>query len=60
MNDIESKDLITWLEDVEAVRGITLEIGGGKLSGSLGSNGAGRTTAVSMLCTITKSTCTTD
>ena len=42
MNDIESKDLITRLEDVEAVRGITLEIEEGKLSGSLGTNGAGR------------------
>jgi ABC-2 type transport system ATP-binding protein len=56
MNDIETKDLIKRREDVEAVRGITLEIEEGKLSGLLGPNGAGKTTGASMLCTITKST----
>ncbi|MGZ4902801.1 MAG: ATP-binding cassette domain-containing protein [Halobacteriota archaeon] len=51
---IETKDLIKRFEDVEAVKGINLEIEEGELFGLLGPNGAGKTTTISMLCTIQK------
>ena len=53
-NAIEIKDLIKHFEDVEAVKGINLEIEEGELFGLLGPNGAGKTTTISMLCTIQK------
>ena len=54
MNAIETKDLVKHFEDVEAVKGINLEIEEGELFGLLGPNGAGKTTTISMLCTIQK------
>jgi ABC-2 type transport system ATP-binding protein len=38
--------------EVEAVRGITFEIGAGELFGLLGPNGAGKTTTIKMLITL--------
>jgi ABC-2 type transport system ATP-binding protein len=38
--------------DVEAVRGIDLEVAQGEIFGFLGPNGAGKTTTISMLCTL--------
>ncbi|MHB8394225.1 MAG: ABC transporter ATP-binding protein [Candidatus Dormibacteria bacterium] len=38
--------------EVEAVRGIALEIGRGQLFGLLGPNGAGKTTTIRVLCTL--------
>jgi ABC-2 type transport system ATP-binding protein len=56
MKAIETKNLVKRFEDVEAVKGINLEIEEGELFGLLGPNGAGKTTTISMLCTITKPT----
>jgi ABC-2 type transport system ATP-binding protein len=42
----------TFDDDVEAVRGIDLEISSGEFFGFLGPNGAGKTTTVRMLCTL--------
>jgi ABC-2 type transport system ATP-binding protein len=53
---IETKDLLKRYENVEAVKGINLEIEEGELFGLLGPNGAGKTTTISMLCTIVKPT----
>src|SRR5690349_18951185 len=40
--------------DVEAVRGISFEVGRGEVVALLGPNGAGKTTTVDMLSTLTK------
>lgn len=53
---IETKDLLKRFENVEAVKGINLEIEEGELFGLLGPNGAGKTTTISMLCTIVRPT----
>jgi ABC-2 type transport system ATP-binding protein len=53
---IETKDLVKRYENVEAVKGINLEIEEGELFGLLGPNGAGKTTTISMLCTIVRPT----
>jgi ABC-2 type transport system ATP-binding protein len=42
--------------DVEAVRGVSFEVGGGEVFGFLGPNGAGKTTTINMLCTLAKPT----
>ena len=39
-------------EDVEAVRGVDLEVGAGQIFGFLGPNGAGKTTTLRMLATL--------
>lgn len=52
MKAIETEDLAKRFEDVEAVKGVNLEIEEGELFGLLGPNGAGKTTTISMLCTI--------
>lgn len=56
MKAIISKDLVKKFGDLEAVKGINLEIEEGELFGLLGPNGAGKTTTISMLCTILKPT----
>jgi len=40
--------------DVQAVRGISFEVGRGEVVALLGPNGAGKTTTVDMLATLTK------
>ncbi len=42
----------TFKGDVEAVRGIDLDVAQGEIFGFLGPNGAGKTTTVRMLCTL--------
>jgi ABC-2 type transport system ATP-binding protein len=53
---VETKELVKRYENVEAVKGINLEIEEGELFGLLGPNGAGKTTTISMLCTIVRPT----
>src|SRR4051812_33804451 len=43
-------------KDVEAVRGVDLEVGAGEIFGFLGPNGAGKTTTLRMLATLLKPT----
>jgi ABC-2 type transport system ATP-binding protein len=40
--------------DVEAVRGVSFEVGGGEVFGFLGPNGAGKTTTINILCTLAR------
>jgi ABC-2 type transport system ATP-binding protein len=42
--------------EVEAVRGIDLEVGAGEIFGFLGPNGAGKSTTISVLCTLLRPT----
>jgi len=44
--------LVKRFGDVEAVRGIDIEIAAGEVFGFLGPNGAGKSTTISMLCTL--------
>ena len=43
-------------QDVEAVRGVDLQVGAGEIFGFLGPNGAGKTTTLRMLATLLKPT----
>src|SRR4029078_10143058 len=43
-------------KDVEAVRGVDLQVGAGEIFGFLGPNGAGKTTTLRMLATLLKPT----
>jgi ABC-2 type transport system ATP-binding protein len=42
--------------DVEAVRGVDLEVGSGETFGFLGPNGAGKSTTINILCTLLRPT----
>ncbi|TMF17156.1 MAG: ATP-binding cassette domain-containing protein, partial [Chloroflexi bacterium] len=42
--------------EVEAVRGIDLEVQPGEIFGFLGPNGAGKSTTISILCTLVRLT----
>ena len=56
MNAIETKGLVKKYKDKTAVDGLNLEIIQGELFSLLGVNGAGKTTAIKMLCCLTKAT----
>lgn len=51
-NAIEVRDLRKAYGDVEAVRGVSFEIGTGEIFGLLGPNGAGKTTTIRMMLDI--------
>jgi ABC-2 type transport system ATP-binding protein len=49
---VEVRRLVKRFGDVEAVRGIDLDVTAGETFGFLGPNGAGKSTTISMLCTL--------
>ena len=49
---IQAHGLVKRYGDLEAVRGIDLEVNGGEIFGFLGPNGAGKSTTISILCTL--------
>src|ERR1700730_13913379 len=49
---IEATGLVKRYKDLEAVRGIDLEVRRGEIFGFLGPNGAGKSTTISILCTL--------
>lgn len=49
---IQAKGLVKKYGELEAVRGIDLEVHAGEIFGFLGPNGAGKSTTISMLCTL--------
>ena len=51
-NAIEVRDLRRRFKELEAVKGVTFDVGEGELFGFLGPNGAGKTTTINMLCTL--------
>ena len=53
---IEVRGLVKTYGDLEAVRGIDLEVEPGEVFGFLGPNGAGKTTTISILCTLLRPT----
>ena len=53
-NAIEVRDLARNFKKIEAVKGVSFEVGEGELFGFLGPNGAGKTTTINMLCTLLK------
>ena len=52
VNAIEVRDLARRFGQLEAVKGVSFEVGEGELFGFLGPNGAGKTTTINMLCTL--------
>ncbi|MFN2581254.1 MAG: ATP-binding cassette domain-containing protein [Candidatus Dormibacteria bacterium] len=53
---IRVSELVKRYGDVEAVRGIELDVRPGEIFGFLGPNGAGKSTTISILCTLVKPT----
>ena len=53
---IEASGLVKRYGDLEAVRGIELEVYAGEIFGFLGPNGAGKSTTISILCTLLRPT----
>src|SRR5216683_2101466 len=53
---IEARGLVKKYGQLEAVRGIDLEVKQGEIFGFLGHNGAGKSTTISMLCTLLRPT----
>jgi ABC-2 type transport system ATP-binding protein len=51
---IEVDELRKSYRDVEAVRGVSFDVGAGEVFGFLGPNGAGKTTTINILCTLAK------
>src|SRR5271170_3098200 len=53
---VSATGLVKRYDEVEAVRGIDLEVRPGETFGFLGPNGAGKSTTISMLCTLVQPT----
>src|SRR5437879_7966916 len=53
---IQASGLVKRYGEVEAVRGIDLEVRAGEIFGFLGPNGAGKSTTISILCTLVEPT----
>jgi ABC-2 type transport system ATP-binding protein len=53
---IEARNLQKRFGDIEAVRGIDLQVRRGEIFGFLGPNGAGKSTTINILCTLLKPT----
>ncbi len=53
---IQVRDITKRFGDIEAVKGISFDVGRGELFGFLGPNGAGKTTTINILCTLLKPT----
>jgi ABC-2 type transport system ATP-binding protein len=51
---IEVDDLRKSFDEIEAVRGVSFEVGRSEVFGFLGPNGAGKTTTINMLCTLAR------
>jgi ABC-2 type transport system ATP-binding protein len=48
--------LVKHFDEIEAVRGITFDVGSGEIFAFLGPNGAGKSTTIKMLCTLLRPT----
>ena len=53
---IRVRDLVKRYGEIEAVRGIDLDVRPGEIFGFLGPNGAGKSTTISILCTLVRPT----
>ncbi len=53
---VSVRGLVKRFDEVEAVRGIDLDVATGEVFGFLGPNGAGKSTTISVLCTLLKPT----
>ena len=56
MNAVSVRGLTKSYGDLEAVRGIDLEVEAGEIFGFLGPNGAGKSTTIKILCTLARPT----
>lgn len=53
---VQLRGLVKRYQEVEAVRGIDLDVAPGETFGFLGPNGAGKSTTINILCTLTEAT----
>jgi ABC-2 type transport system ATP-binding protein len=53
---VQVRDLRRRFGQLEAVKGVTFDVGEGEVFGFLGPNGAGKTTTINMLCTLLRPT----